>query len=471
MSVLFDIPARLHEWSSQELHRRSVLRRLPGPAGHPVLGNLRDLPVDSFVSTISRWAKRYGPVYRCRLLHRPLVVISDPAQIQDLLRRRPREVRRISDFERILGKFDVGGVFAAEGDDWRRQRRLVMSAFGASKASDMHGAIAKVSERLLSVWAKDAGRSRNVLPDLMRFTADVMTLVAFGYDLDSIEQPAELHEHVMTVFMGIARRVLAPLPYWKFIPSRRERAVGHAIRSLQATVGTILAGGDQAMEGTLLQRLREARLEDGTRRGMSDQELFSNVMAILFAGEDTTANTLAWVFYFMATVPGVQDRMREEADAVLGDSDHVRDHKQAQALHYTAAVFQESLRLHPVVPMLLLEGNEDLTVGEHCIPAGVAICAILKTAGMAPEHFADPTRFDPERWLEPKSNDHGFRPFGAGPRMCPGRALAMLEAQTLIGTFLRRFVVEPAPGATEPREVMDFTAGPDRVDVRLRVRT
>lgn len=474
VAELRSLPPRI----SQALRRHVALRSMPGPPGHPVLGHLRQFKLGAAVAHMKAWAEQHGPIYRCRLLHRPVVVVADPSLVREVLRQRPQKIRRMQAMESILDELGLNGVFSAEGDDWRRQRRLVMSAFGRSKLADMQAVIATVTDRLLTRWERRVGTPCDVYPDLARFTADVTTLVAFGYDLDSLRTPAELQAWVTSVFDGVAGRLYAPLPYWRIFEVARDREMKRAVASLRATVQAILSEdgreGDPAGPDNLLRRLQQARLKEGSRRGLSEQELFANVMALLFAGEDTTANTLGWMIHYLATHPAVQERMRAEIDEVLGDATAVQTPEQAAALRTIDAAFIETLRLRPVAPILMLQANEALSLHGYEIPAGTELIALLDHQARSAERYADPEAFEPERWLgttvDPSRPDDGLFPFGGGPRVCPGRGLAMLEVQTLLGSLLRRFEIGLAPGAPAPQTVVSFTWGPDRVEVVLRRR-
>ncbi len=473
MSLIADlqsIPPRI----SSAVHRYASLRPMPGPPAHPVFGHLRQMQPEELADQLLAWSKRYGSVYRCRIFHRPVVVVADPALVREVLRSRPHKVRRLGTMEPILTEIGINGVFSAEGEDWRRQRRLVMSAFGRSKVADMQTMVATVTERLLTQWERNVGSRRDVLRDLTRFTADVTTLVAFGYDLDSLRTPAELQRAVDTVFDVIARRLYAPVPHWRWFKLPRDHEVDRALASLRSTVQEILQDEEPGGPDNLLRRLRQARLQEGSRRGLSEPELFANVMTLLFAGEDTTSNTLAWLLHFLADHPQVQERIRQEVDEVLGDETTVTDPEAAGRLRRLEAAFLETLRLRPVAPVMFLQTREPLSLGRYELPADTQMFVILGCGARSAERFTDPDAFVPERWLDDKIDlarpAEGLHPFGGGPRVCPGRGLALLEVQTLVGSLLRRYEVHRAPDAPPPKTVAHFTWGPDRVELILRPR-
>jgi cytochrome P450 len=119
-----------------------------------------------------------------------------------------------------------------------------------------------------------------------------------------------------------------------------------------------------------------------TRPQLTDEEVFGNIFNMLLAGEDTTANTMAWMLHFMSQYPDVQAKLQEEVDAVLGQTDLLPDIAAADKLVYLEAVAYETMRLKPVVPFLFLEANEDVEVGGIHIPKATAIVALTWDSGL-----------------------------------------------------------------------------------------
>lgn len=458
---------------SRELQRHATLRPMPGPPGHPVLGHAGHIRDHAIHDQLLAWREQYGPIYRCRIFHKPAVVVADPPLVRQVLRARPKTFRRLGTVEPVLDELGVNGVFSAEGDDWRRQRRLVMSAFGRSKLSNMQAMITMVTERLLGRLEQQVGRPFDIYPDLMRFTADVTTLVAFGYDLDSVRTPAPVQDAVTYSFSEVMRRLYLPVPYWRVFKLPRDRKLDEAIELLRTVVEEIIREGEPHGRDNLLRRMQQALREERSRRGLSEHELFSNVMTLLFAGEDTTANTLGWMVHLLAGHPLVQQRMRQQVDEVLDDAMVVAEPEDAAALRAIEAAFVETLRLRPVVPVMLLQTREPVTLAGYDVPAGVPVFTLLACRARDTGDVDDPDVFRPDRWeskIDLSCPAEGLHPFGGGPRVCPGRGLALLEVQTLIGSLLRRFELHPVPGARAPRTIPSFTWGPDRIDVMLKVR-
>jgi cytochrome P450 len=196
-------------------------------------------------------------------------------------------------------------------------------------------------------------------------------------------------------------------------------------------------------------------------------------MTMLLGGEDTTAFTLAWAVHHLCQSPRSVARLRAEADAALGRSSVPGDIETANRLAYAGAVANEAMRLRPVAPLLFLESNVDTVVGDVLLPAGTPVVTLTRAPVRDPHNFADPDAFRPERWLGLFEGPHEAQvhmPFGSGPRLCPGRTLALLEMKVVLAALYGTFEVERASPAEGVRERYAFTMSPEGLRVRLRPR-
>ena len=201
----------------------------------------------------------------------------------------------------------------------------------------------------------------------------------------------------------------------------------------------------------------------------------TKVMTMLLAGEDTTAHTLAWVVHYLCERPDVVAIMRAEVDAAFGQELTPPDFESAQDLPYVDAVASETMRLRPVAPFLGLEANEDVVVGDVLVPKGTWVDTLTRLPALSADHFADPEAFRPERWLDERPTDQAHvpgasMPFGSGPRICPGRSLALMEMRVVLATLVRNFDVERVGTPDEVHEYFAFTMSPRGLQVRLRDR-
>jgi cytochrome P450 len=220
-----------------------------------------------------------------------------------------------------------------------------------------------------------------------------------------------------------------------------------------------------------LESMIAAQETEGT---FSDGEIKGNVNTLLLAGEDTTSHSMAWTILWLARRPEVQGRWAREAMEVLGEQPFATEYEAVDAFRYGEGVLRESMRLTPVVPVSGVEPLADTEVAGTEIPAGTRLLLLHRRAGL--RAVERPGEFRPERWLEDDDelevpDQKAFLTFGAGPRFCPGRNLAFLEAKTALGMIARNFEIELDPSAGPVTEMLGFTMSPKGLRVRLRERT
>jgi cytochrome P450 len=478
-----DDPARRGEGAPRP---RRTLAELPGPKGLPVIGNLHELHPDRWHLEFERWWRVHGDLFVVRMGRRPILAVADGELVRDVLQRRPSVFRRTRAIEDVSREADLVGLFSADGDMWRRQRQLINPTFHPRHVESFFPSICEITGRLRGVWARaaDERAARDVLGDLMRYSVDVTSSVAFGRDLNTLDRgPDALQEHLQLVFLGLNRRILAPLPYWRYLGLPADRAYERALVAVKRLILELVTAARRELEGgadqaarprTLLELMIVARDGEDPKARLSDAEVYANVLTMLLAGEDTTANTLAWILYYLGSRPDVQARAREEADRVLGGA-LIPTLEQSKRLEYTGAVTHETLRLRSAAPLLYLEANHDTAVGDVAVPAGAGVVALTRAAGRKPEYFGDPESFRPERWLGGATATLPHEPrmalaFGGGPRICPGRSMALLECAVTVGMVLRSFTVELADPAAPVRERMAFAMQPEGLRIRFTRR-
>jgi cytochrome P450 len=240
---------------------------------------------------------------------------------------------------------------------------------------------------------------------------------------------------------------LGMLPLW--LPLPRNRRFRYARRQLeQAAFGLVAqreqegrAGGDDMISRLL------AAYGGETDSGLRQRRLRDELLTILLAGHETTASTLAWTWHLIGKHPEVADRMRTEAAEVFGDREP--RYEDMHSLHYTNMVIQEVMRLYPPVWALPRRAVGDDVVGGHPVPAGADVMISPYTLHRHPGFWPDPGRFDPGRFgvaATGSAHRYAYIPFGAGPRVCVGSNLGMMEATLVAAMVARRFRLEHVAG-------------------------
>lgn len=461
------------------------LDELPSPRGLPLLGNSLTIKPSRIYQTLCDWAEQLGSRYTFKIGRQRILVVSDPVIIAQLLRERPGKFRRWVKMEELGLEVGADGVFVAEGDKWRRHRELVVPAFNGQHIEQFWERLKGLTDRLEERWRQVAhsGESVDMRKESMRYTVDVVTGFAFGSVLDTLSDKNSALQGYLSMFLQTAaRRQAALFPYWRYVKLKWDRDFDVALASINQIVHDLIErarthlGEDPqavANPANLVEALVASQAKDSSAT-ITDGEIIGNVLTFLLAGEDTTANTIAWTVYYISRYPDVQKKMQLEIDGLLGRASGISSMKQIEALPYINAVIQESMRLKPVFPLLTLEPNDAVEVAGVAVEKGTPLFLLLGRPGQQETFFKQSAEFQPDRWLNHSnfSGDHpkAFMPFGSGPRYCPGHRLAKLECVMAISMLVKNFTVVPDPQACAVQEQYAFTLCPSQVSVVLQER-
>jgi cytochrome P450/nitrite reductase/ring-hydroxylating ferredoxin subunit len=460
---------------------RRAVDDLPGPKGRPFVGNLLQLDLDRLHLILERWAAEYGPIYRYRMGRTPVVAVSSPTLAEQILRARPETYRRLGTVEPVFEEMGVAGVFSAEGADWRPQRRLAMEALSPRHLQHFFPTLALVAERLTARWeaAARSGAAVEIVEDLKRFTVDTTTLLAFGHDVNTIGQGDDvIQRQLEQVFPAFNRRLFALFPTWRLLRMPVDRRLDRALGGLRAWLRAMVVETRERLvedpaacshPSNFLEAMLVARDDSG--RPFTDEVIFGNLMTMLLAGEDTTAYTLGWAVHHLCDSPEAVTALRGELERELGPAAVPREFAIANRLAYAGAIANETMRLRPVAPLLFHQTNVETVLDDVRLPPGTPVVVLTRPPAVSEERFETPRAFRPGRWLSrAAAHDVGAHiPFGSGPRLCPGRTLALLEMKVVLAALYQNFEVERC-GSEAVGERFAFTMSPVGLIVRLRAR-
>jgi cytochrome P450 len=300
-------------------------------------------------------------------------------------------------------------------------------------------------------------------------------LVAFSHDVNTVEQSGDvIQRELEIIFPALNSRLFALFPIWRIVRLPSDKRLERALKNVRTWLGGLI---DKARAGlksdpdrapsNFLEAMLTAVNEEG--EPFADDVIMSNLMAMVLGGEDTTSNTLAWAVHHLCDSPEWAAEIRREADQLLGPSDVAEDIEVANRLSRAGAVADETMRLRPVAPVSFFDANVDTTLYEYLIPKGTTVVILPRIPATDQKNFVEPRAFRPQRWIEQHTGVHeAFAPFGAGPRMCPGRALAVIEMKTLLSMLYKSFDVDRIGRAEDVAELFGFTMSPLGLRVRLR---
>lgn len=437
--------------STRDLRPVGRLRRLlakpavrpPGPKGHWLMGNVAAFKADR-LGFLTGCARTYGDVVSARLGPWPIVIVNHPDLIEEVLVTKNRHFIKhfaLRQTKRTLGN----GLLTSEGDFWLRQRRLSQPAFHRDRIGAYADVMVSFTERMLHSWRD--GQVRDVQDDMMRLTLEIVAKTLF--DADIAGEAAEASVAMDTLLRCFTARLDTMLRLPEGFPTPVNLRLQRAAKRLDQIILDIVANRRASGEdrGDLLSMLLQAQDEDDGGR-MTDQQLRDELMTLFMAGHETTANTLAWVWYLLSSHPEAEARLHAERDEVLGDRPPTL--ADLPRLAYADMVVTESLRVFPTVWLLGREAIERCRIGSYDIMPGTTVYMSQWVLHRDPRFFDDPETFRPERWADgfaKRLPRYAYFPFGGGPRVCIGNNFAQMEAVLLLATIAQRFRVQVAPDA------------------------
>lgn len=372
---------------------------------------------------------RYGDAFTVRLLPggRPLVFLTRPEDAREIFAGDPA-VFYAGKANGILGPImGEHSLLLQDADQHKRARKLLMPAFNGAALREYAELVADVARAEVDTWAD--GESFRSLDRMNRLTLEVILQVVFG--VTDEQRLAALRPRVNAtvdigpmVLLGWGEPRLQRFGPWK-------RTVDNQVeldRLMYAEIRERREATDLDERGDVLSRLM--RVGDEGEGSLDDTELRDQLVTLLLAGHETTATALAWALHELGRDPQQLRRAQDAADA--GDAD---------GLAYLEAVLKESMRLHPVIPMVVRTLMEPATVAGWDLPRGATVGPSIILAHAKDTNHPDPDRFDPERFVGHNPAPNTWIPFGGGVRRCIGAGFAQMEGAVVLREVLTRYDV------------------------------
>jgi cytochrome P450 len=380
--------------------------------------------------------RRYGSVFTANFSGFGVAVyVTDPDDCAAVFQGDPDvfragEAREVA--EPIAGP---RSVLILDGDAHRRERRLLLPPFQGNHVKTHERTMVQATERAIDAWP--LGRTVKTRPIMQDITLEVILRAVFGAD-DEVRAklgPAVTRVLDVGTWATVATGLPGPLPDWvqRVWLTPRLRVVDdllHAhIRARRA---------EQNGHDDVLSLLLAARDEDG--EALEDGAVRDELMTVLAAGHETTANALGWAIERLVRHPEVMERLLAELD------------EQPEGGPYLDAVVRETLRVRPVIGDTARQLARPVEVAGYRLPAGIAVAPAIALVNLDPALHPDPEAFKPERWLGDDSPaSRTWIPFGAGRRSCLGAGFAMFEMRVVLRTLLRRLRLQPPANASDER--------------------
>ncbi|MCW2833836.1 MAG: cytochrome [Nocardioides sp.] len=430
--------------------RRRVAREglPPGPRWP---ASLQSIALLRFRHQFVPWAhRRYGDVFTVRVLPqgRPLVLFTRPEHAREIFAGDP-EVFHAGKGNAILGPMmGEHSLLLQDSAEHKRARKLLMPAFNGHALREYAALVTDVASAEAESWLPD--ESFSALERMNRLTLEVILRVVFGVsDEARLTEMRPLVNKVVDVSPAILFGHGIPR-LQKFGPWKA--AVDNSVeldRLIYAEIRERRAAVDLAERTDVLSRLIRVGgggLDGPDSDGLTDEELRDQLVTLLLAGHETTATALAWALYELGRSPALL--ARAQSAALQGDDDHLE------------AVLKESMRIHPVIPMVVRTLMRPATVGGHHLPAGATVGPSIIIAHARGDNHPSPAEFRPDRFEGGQPATNTWIPFGGGVRRCIGAGFSLMEGVVVLREVLSQFAVESL-GADRPK-VRNITSVPGK---------
>jgi cytochrome P450 len=417
----------------------------PGPPARSAPRLLWKLGRDR-LGLMSQAAATYGDAVRIAMGPKVLYFFNHPDHAKHVLADNPGNYHKglgLAQAKRALGD----GLLTSEGELWRKQRKVIQPVFQHRRVAEQAGVIAEEAAGLVArLRAHQGGEPVDVVREMTGLTLGVLGRTLLDTDLGAFRSLGQSFEAMQDQAM-FEMVSMGAVPMW--LPLPHQLRFRKARRNLQRIVDELVRqrgqrpDGDDALSRLIASTAREADPAVGRQR-MRDE-----LVTLLLAGHETTASTLGWAFHLLDRHPEVREKVRAEAQEVLGDRPPA--YEDLHGLRYTSMVIEETMRLYPPVWMLSRLAQEADEVGGYRVPAGSDVLICPYTLHRHPDFWDQPARFDPERFDPARAQDgrrprYAYIPFGAGPRFCVGNHLGMMEAVFVVAMVARELRLAGVPG-------------------------
>jgi cytochrome P450 len=381
---------------------------------------------------------KFSGTYSAFLMGRgKLILTEDPDFIQYVLRDNHSNYQKSELSTKTAARLFGNGLLFSNGEPWLKQRRLIQPAFHHNKIQGLYENIASTAREFISDFP--TGEEIDFYPLMHDLSFSVLIHSLFDIHL-SPETISELSQGFTDLQDFLLKDVNQPFRKLLYPVNKTERIILEKSKGIRIILKEIIEQRKSEGEShnDLLDMLLNSRYED-TGKGMDEEQIIDEILVLLFAGHETTANTLSWIFYLIATHPEVEKKLKSAFEKI-----NIHESPKDE---YINAVISESMRLYPAAWMTERVSLNDDQFNGFSFPKGTIIIPFFYGLHRNKKYWNNESTFDPERFIfsDPVKTKKvkNFFPFGAGPRMCIGNNFAMAEMAFILHEFLSKFEISP----------------------------
>jgi cytochrome P450 len=402
-----------------------VPRTIPGPTQATTLSQLLPRPFTRLPAFLDKMIARYGDIFAFQVLWRRYVVINDPSVVKDVFVTKQHVFAKSSETH-VMGLLLGGGLLTSEQPKHRVMRRIVQPAFHHERIKCYMETMRHDASDYTSQIVPN--RPIDVHSAMTELTLRIASKTLFGSDESA---SARSISEALTVTMEEFTRILTPFGRLRMsLPLPSTRRFNEARRTLDELIFSMISRRrqDPTDRGDVMSMLLITRDEKGQR--LSDLEIRDEVMTLFMAGHETTANAMTWTLYLMGRMPHIEEAVTNAVER--GDEE------------YLSRVLKESLRLYPPAWIIGRRAIKDVTLIDGTpISANTTVLVAPLTLHRRAKSFANPGRFDPDRWIDHAAPFGTYVPFGGGSRRCIGEEFALAEGRIVLSTLVAAYRFVP----------------------------
>ncbi len=414
----------------------------PGPSWHTAAWNTVKFARQT-LSFLQELRERYGDLVTLPTVLGPWTLVFHPDGVRHVVQENHFNYRKGGISNQVLSLTLGNGLLTNNGESWLHQRRLIQPVFHRQRIA----AFGRLMTESALAWIEetniDAQQPLDLFQEMSGLTLTIVGKALFGTDM--LAHKERLFQASSTINHLEAQSLY--VPGLLSLPTPQRRRLYEARTTLYTVVDALIDKRREiSTESDLLTMLLQARDEE-TGEGMTDQQVRDEVLTLLGAGQETTANALCWTFLLLSQHPDIEARLREEYQQVLGG--RAAQMEDLPRLPLTRMVLEESMRLYPPAWAFARYAIAEDEIGGYTIPKGAYVLMFPATTHRHPDFWERPDVFDPERFSPERTDGrHRFAyfPFGGGPRVCIGNQFALTEAQLILATILPRYQFRFLPG-------------------------
>lgn len=389
---------------------------------------------------------RFGDTFTVRLPGASRwVFLTDPEHVKQVFTGDPKVFHAGEGNSVLLPILGKHSVLLLDEKPHLRQRKLLLPPFHGRRMAGYEDLMRQIARDTIDTWP--VGEPLRAWPQMQQITLEIIMRAVFGVEGTQLRELRGALERVMAEVTG--KRTMLTMALLGEGAFRRLPSVRRALDDVDAILLPEIArrrdAADLDERTDILSMLLQATDEDG--RPMGDRELRDELMTLLVAGHETTATSLSWALERLVRHPDALQRLQDEVRDGEGDA-------------WMDAVCRETLRLCPVISIVVRELQEPVEIAGHTLPAGTRVAPCIHLVHRRPDIYPDPDAFRPERWLDQSPGTYTWIPFGGGVRRCLGASFALFEMKVILGEIVAAMDLQTTTAPSERMRTRAITRTP-----------